>query len=57
MTSRPRLDILATTMSRRSLLDSVRRSTTCPAQLERLASGGLEGKVLFDPTIEGSFYS
>jgi (R,R)-butanediol dehydrogenase/meso-butanediol dehydrogenase/diacetyl reductase len=53
----PALDILATSEVAKELLDSVRPLDDVPAQLERLASGGLEGKVLFDPTIEGSPHS
>lgn len=53
----PALGILATTDVATALLDSVRPLDDVPAQLERLATGGLEGKVLFDPTIEGSSHS
>src|SRR4051794_30920917 len=53
----PALDILATTDVADALLDSVRPLDDVPDQLERLATGGLEGKVLFDPTIEGSSHS
>jgi (R,R)-butanediol dehydrogenase / meso-butanediol dehydrogenase / diacetyl reductase len=53
----PALDILATTDVSDALLDSVRPLDDVPDQLERLATGGLEGKVLFDPTIEGSSHS
>jgi (R,R)-butanediol dehydrogenase/meso-butanediol dehydrogenase/diacetyl reductase len=53
----PALEILATTDVAEALLDSVRPLDDLPGQLERLATGGLEGKVLFDPTIEGSSHS
>ena len=53
----PALDILATTDVSSELLDSVRPLDDVPTQLERLASGGLEGKVLYDPAIEGSSHS
>jgi (R,R)-butanediol dehydrogenase / meso-butanediol dehydrogenase / diacetyl reductase len=53
----PALGILATTDVAETLLDSVRPLEDLPDQLERLATGGLEGKVLFDPTIEGSPHS
>ena len=45
----PALDILATTEVASELLDSVRPLEDVADQLERLATGGLEGKVLFDP--------
>jgi (R,R)-butanediol dehydrogenase / meso-butanediol dehydrogenase / diacetyl reductase len=53
----PALEILAATDVAAELLDSVHPLDDVPAQLERLATGGLEGKVLFDPTIEGSSHS
>jgi len=46
----PALDILATTGLAAELLDSVRPLSDLAGQLERLATGALEGKVLFDPT-------
>ncbi|MBW4041827.1 MAG: alcohol dehydrogenase catalytic domain-containing protein [Acidobacteria bacterium] len=46
----PALEILATTALAEELLDSVRPLDDLPEQLERLATGRLEGKVLFDPT-------
>ncbi len=45
------LDILATTSLADELLDSVRPLEDLPEQLERLATGQLEGKVLFDPAL------
>lgn len=47
----PALDILARTAVATELLDSVRPLDDVAEQLERLASGGLEGKVLFDPAL------
>jgi (R,R)-butanediol dehydrogenase / meso-butanediol dehydrogenase / diacetyl reductase len=47
----PSLDILATTDLADELLDSVRPLEELAEQLERLATGRLEGKVLFDPTL------
>jgi (R,R)-butanediol dehydrogenase/meso-butanediol dehydrogenase/diacetyl reductase len=47
----PALDILATTDLSAVLLDSVRPLDDVADQLERLASGGLDGKVLFDPAL------
>ncbi len=44
------LDILARTGLAAELLDSVRPLDEVAEQLERLATGKLEGKVLFDPT-------
>jgi (R,R)-butanediol dehydrogenase/meso-butanediol dehydrogenase/diacetyl reductase len=46
------LEILAGTELAEELLDSVRPLEDLPAQLERLATGELEGKVLFDPALE-----
>lgn len=43
------VEILRTTGLAGELLDSVRPLEDLPAQLDRLVSGGLEGKVLFDP--------
>ena len=48
----PALEILATTDLAAELLDSVRPLDDLAEQLERLATGGLEGKVLFDPSRE-----
>ena len=48
----PALEILATTPLAGGLLDSVRPLSDLPEQLERLATGRLEGKVLFDPTTQ-----
>jgi (R,R)-butanediol dehydrogenase/meso-butanediol dehydrogenase/diacetyl reductase len=45
----PSLEILASTGLADELLDSVHPLEELPAQLERLAAGRLEGKVLFDP--------
>ena len=45
----PALGILATTTLGAELLDSVRPLDDLAEQLERLATGRLEGKVLFDP--------
>jgi (R,R)-butanediol dehydrogenase / meso-butanediol dehydrogenase / diacetyl reductase len=47
----PGLDILSTTDVAAELLDSVRPLEDVADQLERLATGGLEGKVLFDPAL------
>jgi len=47
----PALDILATTDLADELLDSVRPLDDLADQLERLATGRLEGKVLFDPAL------
>lgn len=47
----PALDILATSTLGSELLDSVRPLEDVPAQLERLATGELEGKVLIDPSL------
>ena len=46
------LEILAGTELADELLDSVRPLEDLPEQLERLATGQLEGKVLFDPALE-----
>ena len=43
------LSILASTGLAQEMLDSVRPLEDLPAQLDRLATGQLEGKVLFDP--------
>ncbi len=50
----PALEILATTDLAEELLDSVRPLEDLAGQLKRLATGGLEGKVLFDPAIASS---
>jgi (R,R)-butanediol dehydrogenase/meso-butanediol dehydrogenase/diacetyl reductase len=47
----PALEILRTTPLGRELLDSVHPLEDVPEQLERLATGQLDGKVLFDPTL------
>ncbi len=47
----PALDILATTSLGRELLDSVRPLDDVAGQLQRLADGELDGKVLIDPTL------
>lgn len=47
----PALEILATTNLGDEMLDSVRPLEDLPDQLERLASGQLNGKVLFDPSL------
>jgi (R,R)-butanediol dehydrogenase/meso-butanediol dehydrogenase/diacetyl reductase len=47
----PALHLLATTELARELLDSVRPLDDIAEQLERLASGQLHGKVLFDPSL------
>jgi (R,R)-butanediol dehydrogenase/meso-butanediol dehydrogenase/diacetyl reductase len=47
----PALEILATTGLADELLDSVRPLDDLGEQLERLSSGRLEGKVLFDPRL------
>ncbi|WP_066517531.1 zinc-dependent alcohol dehydrogenase [Curtobacterium ammoniigenes] len=47
----PALEILQTTALAHELLDSVHPLDDIAEQLERLATGGLEGKVLFDPTL------
>lgn len=48
----PALEILATTSLGDELLDSVRPLEDLAEQLERLATGQLEGKVLFDPSLK-----
>lgn len=45
------LSILASTGLAGEMLDSVRSLGELPAQLDRLATGQLEGKVLFDPRV------
>ena len=47
----PALEILATTRLAEELLDSVRPLEDLGDQLERLATGHLDGKVLFDPAL------
>lgn len=49
----PALHLLATTDLGRELLDSVHPLGDIAEQLERLATGQLHGKVLFDPSIGG----
>jgi (R,R)-butanediol dehydrogenase/meso-butanediol dehydrogenase/diacetyl reductase len=48
------LQLLATTDLGRELLDSVHPLDDVAEQLERLASGQLQGKVLFDPSLPAS---
>lgn len=50
----PALEILCRTRLAEELLDSVRPLDDVPDQLERLATGNLDGKVLFDPTMRRS---
>lgn len=45
------LAILQNTSLGEELLDSVHALDAVPAQLDRLATGGVDGKVLFDPTM------
>jgi len=47
----PALALLATSRLAEELLDSVRPLADLPEQLELLATGRLEGKVLFDPAL------
>jgi (R,R)-butanediol dehydrogenase / meso-butanediol dehydrogenase / diacetyl reductase len=47
----PALDILATTGLGAELLDSVHPLDDLPAELDRLARGQVDGKVVFDPTV------
>lgn len=47
----PALEILRTTTLAEELLDSVRPLEDVADQLERLATGKLDGKVLFDPSL------
>jgi (R,R)-butanediol dehydrogenase / meso-butanediol dehydrogenase / diacetyl reductase len=47
----PALDILATTPLAEELLEGVHPLGAVAEQLDRLASGQVEGKVLFDPTL------
>jgi (R,R)-butanediol dehydrogenase/meso-butanediol dehydrogenase/diacetyl reductase len=49
----PALDLLATTPLAEELLESVHPLEAIGEQLDRLASGQVEGKILFDPTLEG----
>jgi (R,R)-butanediol dehydrogenase / meso-butanediol dehydrogenase / diacetyl reductase len=49
----PALDLLATTSLAAELLDGVHPLEAIGEQLDRLASGQVEGKILFDPTLEG----
>jgi (R,R)-butanediol dehydrogenase/meso-butanediol dehydrogenase/diacetyl reductase len=48
----PALEILGSTTLGEELLDSVRPLSDIAEQLERLATGQLEGKVLFDPSLK-----
>jgi (R,R)-butanediol dehydrogenase/meso-butanediol dehydrogenase/diacetyl reductase len=47
----PALQLLATSGLADELLDSVRPLGDLTEQLERLATGQIEGKVLFDPSL------
>lgn len=47
----PALEILATTGLGEELLDSVHPLDDLPAELDRLARGEVDGKVVFDPTL------
>jgi (R,R)-butanediol dehydrogenase/meso-butanediol dehydrogenase/diacetyl reductase len=47
----PALDLLSSTGLGRELLDSVHPLDDIAVQLERLATGQIEGKVLFDPSL------
>jgi (R,R)-butanediol dehydrogenase / meso-butanediol dehydrogenase / diacetyl reductase len=49
----PALDLLATTSLADELLEGVHPLEAIGEQLDRLASGQVEGKILFDPTSEG----
>jgi (R,R)-butanediol dehydrogenase/meso-butanediol dehydrogenase/diacetyl reductase len=49
----PALDILATTRLADELLEGVHPLGALAEQLDRLASGQVEGKILFDPSLEG----
>lgn len=49
----PALDLLATTPLAQELLEGVHPLEAIGAQLDRLAAGQVEGKILFDPTLEG----
>jgi (R,R)-butanediol dehydrogenase/meso-butanediol dehydrogenase/diacetyl reductase len=49
----PALDLLATTSLADELLEGVHPLGALAEQLDRLASGQVEGKILFDPTLEG----
>src|SRR3954466_8063350 len=49
----PALDLLATTPLAGELLDGVHPLEAIGEQLDRLASGQVEGKILVDPTLEG----
>jgi (R,R)-butanediol dehydrogenase/meso-butanediol dehydrogenase/diacetyl reductase len=49
----PALDILATTPLAEELLEGVHPLDELAEQLDRLASGQVEGKILFDPTLKG----
>ena len=49
----PALDLLAGTSLAAELLEGVHPLGAVAEQLDRLASGRLEGKVLVDPSLEG----
>jgi (R,R)-butanediol dehydrogenase/meso-butanediol dehydrogenase/diacetyl reductase len=49
----PALDILATTPLAEELLEGVFPLEALAEQLDRLAAGQVEGKILFDPTLRG----
>jgi (R,R)-butanediol dehydrogenase/meso-butanediol dehydrogenase/diacetyl reductase len=49
----PALDILATTRLAEELVEGVHPLDALAEQLDRLASGQVEGKILFDPTLKG----
>jgi Threonine dehydrogenase and related Zn-dependent dehydrogenases len=49
----PALNILATTPLAQELIEGVYPLDAIAEQLDRLASGRLEGKILFDPTVRG----
>jgi (R,R)-butanediol dehydrogenase / meso-butanediol dehydrogenase / diacetyl reductase len=49
----PALDILATTPLAEELLEGVYPLEALAEQLDRLAAGQVEGKILFDPTLRG----
>jgi (R,R)-butanediol dehydrogenase/meso-butanediol dehydrogenase/diacetyl reductase len=49
----PALNLLASTPLAEELLEGVFPLEALPEQLDRLATGRVEGKILFDPTLEG----
>jgi (R,R)-butanediol dehydrogenase/meso-butanediol dehydrogenase/diacetyl reductase len=49
----PALNLLASTSLVTDLLEGVHRLGALAGQLDRLATGQLEGKVLVDPSLEG----